>query len=92
MRSETYGPSKSSEIVIIRFCLRMMVLIAFATFAGADFGNNLAALLWMSTILSAAFAITRRELPLDATLNYWDEATAYITLCCVLSINQSGAI
>jgi len=92
MRAETYSNSRSSGTVIIRFCLRITVLIAFATFAGVSFGNNLSALLWMSTILSVVFATVRRELPLDAALNYWDEAVAYIGLCCLLSINQTGTI
>jgi len=92
MRPETYGNSRSSTFVIIRFCLRMIILIAFAAFAGIDFRNSVTALLWLSTILSAAFAIARRELPVDSALNYWDEAVAYIALCCMLSINQTGTI
>jgi len=92
MRSETDGDPKSSDVVILRFCLRMIVLIAFAILAGAGFGRSLVALLWMSTILSAFLAIARREIPLAPSLNYWDEAIVYITVCCALSIHQTGAI
>ena len=59
---------------------------------GIDFSRNLALLLWMSTILSAIFATVRRELPLGSSLNYWDEAAAFIALCyLVTSINQAAA-
>ena len=92
MRPETAYSSLRSGEVIFRFCLRMIILIAFSAFAGAGFNKSLGALLWMSTILSAVFATIRQELPLDKTLNYWDEAVAYIALCYLLSINQTVAL
>ena len=42
-----------SAQVLIRFGVRLLVLVVFATFGGIGFGRSLAALLWMSTILSA---------------------------------------
>jgi hypothetical protein len=41
------------------------------------------ALLWMSALLCAVTAMMRRELPLRAELNHWDEMTSYIALCCL---------
>jgi hypothetical protein len=73
-----------SSQVIIRFVVRMIVLLAFAAVAGVGFAPGLVILLWMSAILSAAIATFKRELPLSGELNHWDEATAYIALCCLV--------
>ena len=75
--------------MIVRFGLRMIILSLFATFGSIGFGRNLAALLWMSTILSAVIGAMKREPPLDRALNYWDEMVAYAALCCLVSgLNQ----
>jgi hypothetical protein len=75
---------KTTE-VIVRFCLRVIVLMIFAAFGGIGFGRSLTALLWMSTILSAVLATLEHEEPLDAALNHWDETMAYAALCCLVS-------
>jgi hypothetical protein len=75
---------KSTEVVV-RFCLRMIVLVIFAAFGSIGFDRSLTALLWMSTILSAVLATFEREQPLDAVLNHWDETMAYAALCCLVS-------
>ena len=75
---------KSIE-VIVRFSLRMIILVIFAAFGSIGFGRSLTALLWMSTILSAVLATFEREQPLDAALNHWDETMAYAALCCLVS-------
>jgi hypothetical protein len=75
---------KSTE-VIVRFCLRMIILVIFAAFGSIGFGRSLTALLWMSTVLSAVLATFEREQPLDAALNHWDETIAYAALCCLVS-------
>ena len=78
--------------VIARFCLRTFILALFATFGGIGFGRSLAALLWMSTILSAVIGAMRREPPFDIVLNHWDEMVAYAALCCLASgLNQAAA-
>src|ERR1700739_3702512 len=92
-----------SAAVIVRFFVRMIVLLAFAAVAGIGFAPSLAMLLWMSTILSAGVAAFKRELSLSAgvdasrrglpladVLNHWDEAAAYIPLCCLVQ-GISGA-
>jgi hypothetical protein len=71
--------------VIVRFFVRMIVLVVFANFGGIGFGRSLAALLWMSTILSAVIGAMRREPLLDAVLNHWDETVAYAALCAAWS-------
>ena len=67
--------------MIIRFGLRMIIMVIFATLGSIGFGRSLAALLWMSTILSAM----RREPAFDKVLNHWDETAAYAALCCLIS-------
>jgi hypothetical protein len=74
-----------STRVIVRFCMRMIVLVVFAAFGGIGFDRSLTALLWMSAILSAVLAILEREAPFDAVLNHWDETMAYAALCCLIS-------
>jgi hypothetical protein len=75
---------KSAQ-VLARFCLRMIILAVFATLGSIGFGRSLAALLWMSTILSAVIGTMRREPPFDNVLNHWDETVAYAALCCLVS-------
>jgi len=76
--------------VLVRFCLRLIILIVFAAFGSIGFGGSLAALLWMSTVLSAVIGAMKRELPFDAVLNHWDETVFYLALCCLVSgLNQT---
>jgi hypothetical protein len=74
----------STTHVAARFCLRMIVLLAFAAFGSIGFGSSLTALLWMSTILCAVIASVKRELPFYNDLNHWDEMVAYAALCCLI--------
>jgi hypothetical protein len=79
-----------SSQVLIRFCLRMIILVVFAALGGIGFSRSLAALLWMSTILCAVIAVIRREPPFDAVLNHWDETVSYAAICALVSgLNQS---
>jgi hypothetical protein len=71
--------------VLVRFLLRMSILVIFAAFASIGFGASLAALLWMSIILSAVIGTIRREPPFGSVLNHWDETVAYAALFCLLS-------
>jgi hypothetical protein len=72
-----------STQVVVRFGLRLVILVIFASFASIGFGRSLAALLWMSTIFSAVVGTVRREPLFDATLNHWDETVVYAALCCL---------
>jgi hypothetical protein len=76
--------------MLVRFCTRMVVLVVFAAFASIGFGRSLAALLWMSTVLSAVIGTIKREPPFDNVLNHWDETVAYAALCCLVNgLNQA---
>jgi hypothetical protein len=82
-----------STQVLIRLCLRMIILAVFASFGSIGFARSLAALLAMSTILSMVVATMRQELPLDSVLTHWDEAAAYGSLWCLICIfNQAPAV
>ena len=63
----------------------MIILVTFAAFGSIGFSRSLAALLWMSAILSAVIGASRREPPFDTVLNHWDETLAYAALCCLVS-------
>ena len=81
----------TSTRVIVRFCLRTIILVFFATLGSTGFSRSLAALLWMSMILGAVIRVMRREPPFDKVLNHWDETVAYAALCCLVSgINQAA--
>jgi hypothetical protein len=67
--------------VLVRFLLRMAILMAFAAFGSIGFERSLVTLLWMAAILSAIVAAMRREPPFDTALNHWDEVIAYAALC-----------
>ena len=69
----------------MRFGLRMIILVVFATLGDIGFARNLVALLWMSAIFSAVIGAMRREPPFDKTPNHWDETAAYAALCCLVS-------
>jgi hypothetical protein len=71
--------------VLVRFCLRMSILVIFAAFASIRFSRGLAALLWMAIILSAAIGAMKREPPFGLVLNHWDEAVAYAALLALVS-------
>jgi len=70
--------------VLVRFGLRMIILVAFAVFGSIGFGRSLVALLWMAAILSAVVGALRREPPFDTVLNHWDETMAYAALCSLV--------
>jgi hypothetical protein len=63
----------------------MSILVIFAAFASVGFGRGLAALLWMSIVLSSTIATVRREPPFDIVLNHWDETIAYAALLALVS-------
>ena len=75
-----------SNQVLIRFGLRMIILVVFAALGGVGFGRSLAALLWMSIILCAVVGTIRLERPLDGVLNHWDEAVAYAAMFFLVSV------
>ena len=71
--------------MLVRFSLRMAILVVFASLGGNGFARSLAALLWMTILLSAVVGAMKRERPFDAILNHWDETVAYAALCCLVS-------
>ena len=70
--------------VILRFWLRIVILLVFAAFSSIRFDQILMLLLLMSTVLSAVLAMLKREEPLAPVINHWDEAIAYVALCCLI--------
>jgi hypothetical protein len=85
IQPSNFSRKLGSAQVLTRFGVRLLILVIFAMFGGIGFGRSLAALLWMSTILSAVIAVMRRELPLDTALNHWDETVTYAAICMLVS-------
>ena len=72
-----------STQVLIRFGVRLLILIAFAGFGSIGLNQSLLALFWMAAVLCALIAGIRRERLLDHDLNHWDEMAAYSALCAL---------
>jgi hypothetical protein len=72
-----------STQVIVRLCLRLLIIATFASFSSIGFARGMAALLWMSAILSAVVGIIKRDRLFDGVLNHWDETVAYAALFCL---------
>jgi hypothetical protein len=80
-------------LVLIRFCVRITILMVFAAFGSVGFGVGLAALLAMAALLCTVVATVRRETMFSRTLNHWDEAVAYAALYFLLiSLNLSSPL
>ena len=78
-------------LVLIRFCMRIVILITFAAFSSVGFGLSLATLLAMAALLCTVVATVRRETMFSRALNHWDEAVANATLYFLLvSLNLSS--
>ena len=67
-------------LVLIRFCVRITILLTFAAFSSAGFGMSLAALLAMAALLCTIVATVKREMMFSRALTHWDEAGAYAAL------------
>jgi hypothetical protein len=79
--------------ILIRFFVRMIILVAFAAFSSIGFSRSLAALLGMSAFLSVVMGAVKHERPFDTALNYWDEAVAYAALFYMVSgFNHSAPL
>jgi hypothetical protein len=84
MRLPNLPQELRSTQVLVRFSLRIIVLVVFAMFGSVGFARSFAALLWMSTILSAVVGAMKRERPFDIGLNHWDETAVYAALFCLV--------
>jgi hypothetical protein len=50
-----------STQVVVRFCVRSVILASFAVFGSIGFSHSLSALLWMAILLCSLVALIRRE-------------------------------
>ena len=87
---ENYSRQLSPYLVLVRFCMRIVILIAFAAYGGVEFGVSLAALFAMASILCTIIATMSREAVFSRALNYWDEAITYAALYfMIVAVNLS---
>ena len=76
----------SSARVLVRFSVRILLLVGFAAFSSVGFGRSLAALLWMAVVLCAVVGLIRREPLFRETLNHWDEGVAFAALFALVHV------
>lgn len=72
--------------VLLRFCVRVIILAGFAAFGAIGFNRSLAILLWMSMVFNAVAAIIKREPTFPAVLNHWDEMMGYGAILALLGV------
>jgi len=72
--------------VLLRFAVRMIVLVSFAAFSGTGFTSGLATLMCMAIVFSSLVAIILRERLFERALNHWDETVAYAAVFSFVGI------
>jgi hypothetical protein len=72
--------------VLLRFAMRIALLMGFAAFSSIGFGNALAALLWMAVVLCGVVGLLRREPLFRDALNHWDESVAFGALFALVHV------
>jgi hypothetical protein len=83
-RPKTTRRQISSAAVVLRFGVRMLILVAFASIGTIGFAKTLESLLAMAAIYCTGVAPLRREAPLGPVLTHYDEAAAY-ALCALVA-------
>lgn len=76
----TIAHAPDSRQVLFRFVFRLLLLIAFATFATRGLGTTFSALLAMLAIFCAVAGAMRREQVFGPALTHWDEVATYAVL------------
>ena len=76
--------------VLLRFCVRIIILASFAAFSSIGFGKSLSVLLWMAMVFTAVGAFIKREPPFPAVLNHWDEMMGYAAILAFLGVLDSS--
>ena len=85
-QSRNLPPAVVSSRVLIRFGVRMIVLMAFAASSSVGFARGLATLMLMAITWTALVAAFKREQPFEPALNYWDEMLGFTAAFCLISI------
>jgi hypothetical protein len=76
--------------VLFRFGLRLVVLVSFASIGTSGYVRAFLALLLMSALMCAGWALARRESLLSDSLTNWDEAAAYGSLASLMAMMAQG--
>ena len=84
------SPHFDTTRVLFRFCLRLVVLLSFASLGQNGYARALLALLLMSVSMCAAWAGARREPFFGPSLTNWDEAAAYGCLASLTAMIVQG--
>jgi len=67
----------TSERVLARFVVRLVMLATFASFSTHGFGTSLAPMLLLASVFCVVTAKLRQEVVLGPVLTHWDEAAAF---------------
>jgi uncharacterized membrane protein len=72
--------------VLLRFCVRMIIMASFAAFSSIGFDKSLSVLLWMAMVFCAVGAMIKREQAFTTVLNHWDEMMGYAAVLALLGV------
>ncbi len=70
--------------VLVRFSVRLLVLIPFAVFAKIGFPRTFSSLLAMTGLYCAIVGNLRRENPFGPVFTHFDEAAGYTCLSAII--------
>ena len=72
--------------VLLRFCVRIIILASFAAFSSIGFNKSLSVLLWMAMVFCTVGAMVKREQAFTKVLNHWDEMMGYALILALLGV------
>lgn len=76
----------TSGHALLRFGVRMTVMLAVSAFGRIEFDRSLAALMWIAMVFCAMVALVRGERAFGGSLNHWDEAVAYAAVLALVNV------
>ena len=79
-QDRTRAFAQSSSYVLLRFALRLAILIALALVPQNGFTEAFPRLLLIGSVFCVLWGITERERPLGPTLTHWDEAAVLVIM------------
>jgi O-antigen/teichoic acid export membrane protein len=74
----------SSARVLLRFLLRMIILLTLSAAGGQAFSATLTGLLVFAAVYCLCVGALKREVPFRPLLTNWDEAAAYAFILCLI--------
>jgi hypothetical protein len=89
--NQTDAFARTSSYVLLRFTLRIAILIALALVPQIGFVEAFPRLLLIGSVFCVLWGITERERLLEPTLTHWDEAAALVIMSRLAELASRAA-